>query len=261
MLVCVRKTQQETFVYQPLITVISLISATARREAVSRQLNAQGLAYEIMDAVDKKTLSEHEKSRVVSHEYVLNTGRHATEGEIACFASHRKAWGLCVASAAPRVIMEDDFTLSASFSQAIEVANRYVDACGFIRFQSETRARKKKLAEASDHALWRYTKAPHSLAGYMLSPHSAAQLIKQSQQFSGPADVYTKMFWLHRQVMYGVTPYSVWDSDFSSASDIGVRPKAHKDLITRLRRPFRKLSHWRQRVAANRDIEDAKVSD
>ncbi len=108
--------------------------------------------------------------------------------------------------------------------------------------------------------MWRYTKAPHSLAGYLLSPRAAARLIEHSEQFLGPADVYTKMFWQHRQVMYGVTPYSVWDSDFSAASDIGARPKAHKDWLTRLRRPIRKISHWRQRVVANRAIPDADPS-
>ncbi len=95
----------------------------------------------------------------------------------------------------------------------------------------------------------------------MLSPYSASQLIEHSEEFSGPADVFTKMFWLHGQVMYGITPYSVWHSDFSSASDIGARPKAKKDLVTRLRRPLRKLSHFRQRVSANRTIEDAKIGD
>ncbi len=245
----------------PPITVISLTSATARRDAVTAQLSAQDLVFEFMDAVDKKTLSDKEKARVVPQEYVLNTGRSATDGEIACFASHRKAWGLCVESAAPMVIMEDDFTLSGNFSTAIQVASKYAEPCGFIRFQSETRAKKKKLADAGDHAVWRYTKAPHSLAGYLLSPRAAANLIKHSERFLGPADVYTKMFWQHRQVMYGVTPYSVWDSEFSAASDIGARPKAQKDLLTRLGRPIRKLSHWRQRVAANLVIPDADINE
>lgn len=240
----------------PPIIVISLARATQRREAVARQLGAQNLPFDFMDAVDKNTLDAAERNRVVTGEYVLNTGRHATDGEIACFASHRKAWGRCVESGAAMVIMEDDFTLSANFAEAIEVASRYINGCGFIRFQSETRALKKQFASDGSHTVWRYTKAPHSLAGYMLSPHAAAALIEHSEQFVGPADVYTKMFWLHRQVMYGVSPYSVWDSEFSSASDIGTRPKAHKDLLTRLRRPLRKLSHWRQRVLANRTIPD-----
>ncbi|MFK8031075.1 MAG: glycosyltransferase family 25 protein [Gammaproteobacteria bacterium] len=241
----------------PPIVVISLARATERRQAVTAHLGAQQLPFEFMDAIDKRTLSDVERERVVANEYVLNTGREATDGEIACFASHRKAWGLCAQSGAAMVIMEDDFTLATNFSDAIAVASRCIDACGFIRFQSETRAQKKKFKEDGEHTVWRYTKAPHSLAGYMLLPRAAEALIQHSEEFIGPADVYTKMFWLHRQVMYGVSPYSVWDSDFSSASDIGARPKAQKDLLTRLLRPIRKLSHWRQRVVANRAISDA----
>ncbi len=240
----------------PPIIVISLTTATDRRASVAAQLGKLQLDFEFMNAIDKKTLSARERDRVVSKEYVLNTGRQATDGEIACFASHRKAWGLCVASGAPMVIMEDDFTLTDNFPAAVKVAGEYAEACGFIRFQSETRAKKRKLVDAADHGIWRYTKAPHSLAGYLLAPHAAAQLIDSSEQFLGPADVFTKMFWQHRQVMYGVAPYSVWDSEFSAASDIGARPKADKGLITRLRRPLRKMSHWCQRVAANRAIPD-----
>ncbi|MEM7083929.1 MAG: glycosyltransferase family 25 protein [Pseudomonadota bacterium] len=245
----------------PPILVISLAHAVERRAAVSRQLGAQNLPFSFMDAIDKRSLSDEERGRVEEKEYVLNTGRLATDGEIACFASHRKAWRQCVDSGAPLVIMEDDFTLSANFSAAIDAANACIEACGFIRFQSETRARKKPLREIQQHTLWRYTKAPHSLAGYMLSPASAAALLHNSRRFFGPADVYTKMFWLHRQVMYGVTPYSVWDSEFSGDSHIGARPKAQKDWLTRLRRPLRKLRHWQLRRQANRTLAAATFSD
>jgi len=216
-----------------------LTDAAARRKQADVQLKMHGLNYEFLNAVQKKELTIAQIQSCDKSQFILNTGREPTKGEIACFASHKKAWKLCVTCMHPIVIMEDDFLLLNGFKQSLSTAEKHIEKLGYIRLQTETRAKKNKLLVDGEFTMWRYTKAPHSMACYVVSPQAASILLEASKRMIAPSDVYLKMFWLHGQLIYGLSPYTVAISELHADSHIGERKKTCKNLTMR----FTRLRH------------------
>ena len=226
-------------------------------------MDALGIDFEFYDAIpacEIDRLKPFEACR--ESEWVLNTGREVTPGEIACFASHRAMWQRCVDLDEPVVIMEDDFFLMDGFDDALQQLATNVEELGFIRLQTETRARAKFLRKSGDFTLSRYLKAPHSMMCYGVSPGAAKKLIAGSGCVDAPVDVYVKRFWVHGQLLFGLAPYTVTESDLSSNTDICGRVKCNKSLLVRTRRSLHRLADWvrRQRfnVAVDQVTDDRK---
>ena len=237
------------------IFVISLPDATARRERAARQLGELGLAFEFFDAMrGEQVIAEGYFERCDEQEWLLNTGHPMSLGEVGCFASHRSMWQKCVALGEPLMIMEDDFQLLPGFADAVaQVAETIADR-GFIRLQSETRARKQRVAERGDFTLWRYTKVPHSCMCNSLTPEVAQKLIEQTRAIYEPVDVFIKKFWVHRQPIYGLTPYTVTESTLSQQTYILHREKVPKGFGRSTRRFLRKCSWEFKRIRAARRL-------
>lgn len=212
------------------VFVISLEDAEKRRAQVESQMRWAGIEFSFFDALSGDDGFEPHFEAYDQRQYILRTGRVATPGEIGCFASHRALWKRCVALGTPVMIMEDDCRLRDLFPEAFRETRRLVGHYGFIRLQTESRAESRKVGDAGRFSLHRYTKAPHSLACYALTPRVASALVATSSTLSAPADVFVKRFWDHGQQLYGLQPYAVLESALSERSHIGARPKADKSL-------------------------------
>ena len=134
-----------------------------------------------------------------------------------------------------------------------------VSECGFIRLQSETRARKQQVATRGDYALWRYTRVPHSCMCNSLTPDTAHRLVEQTRTIYEPVDVFIKKFWEHGQPIYGITPYTVTESDLSQATFIPHRDKARKSLRVSSTRFLRKCGWEVKRLRAARQMTKAGI--
>ena len=234
------------------IFVISLMSATCRRQNARRQMDALGIDFEFFDAFPASELDTLKPFQACHEsEWVLNTGREVTPGEIACFASHRAMWQRCVELDEPIVIMEDDFFLKDGFKDALPQLASNVAELGFIRLQDETRARAKFLRRSGRFTLSRYLKAPHSMMCYGLSPQAAERLIEGSGCVDAPVDVYVKRFWVHGQPLFGLSPYTVTESELSSDTAIKGRVKCSKHPLVRVRRSLHRLAEWFRRQRFN----------
>lgn len=223
------------------IHVITLPDAVARQRQATSQLADAGLEFLLFPAVVGQEAVKASAGKVQEHKFLLTTGRQITPGEIGCFSSHRQLWELCVQVGEPVLVMEDDFQLSADFPAALALLEQKIADYGFIRLQTERRANKKLVETHDRFKLWRYTKAPNSAMCYGLSPAAAARLLAHADSITAPVDVYMKRFWEHGQEMYGITPYTVTESELSSASQIAGRSKAKKGLATRLHRTYGRL--------------------
>jgi glycosyl transferase family 25 len=124
--------------------------------------------------------------------------------------------------------------------------------CGFIRLQSETRARKQRVAARGDYTLWRYTKVPHSTMCNAISPEVARDFAEQTRSIYEPVDVFIKKFWEHGQPIYGITPYTVTESALSQQTHIPHREKVPKGLGRSTRRFLRKCGWEVKRIRAAR---------
>jgi len=233
------------------VFVISLQDSTSRRANASAQLDRAGIPFEFFDAVRGDTALQQYFSGYDEIEFVLNTGRYVTPGEIGCYASHLAMWRKCTELDEAIMIMEDDFLLDERFADAFEVVATRTADLGYLRLQSETKGKKRLLEKLETFQLWRYTRYPHSAMCYGIAPSVAKTFISSSSVLTAPIDVHVKKFWEHGHLMYGLTPYTVTESEASSQSTIRSRDKAKKPLLIRLRRVLRKLNWFVQRVRFN----------
>ncbi|HEX5787854.1 MAG TPA: glycosyltransferase family 25 protein [Woeseiaceae bacterium] len=234
------------------IFVITLSDSVARQQHAAGQLQAEALAFSFFPAVPGAEAMRSPEYRVSERNFLLSTGRKVTPGEVGCFASHKLLWKLCVQLDEPILVMEDDFQLAAEFPGALRALESHVGECGFIRLQSERRARKRQVRTLGRFTLWRYTKAPNSAMCYGLSPLAARKLLAHADRIGAPVDVYMKRAWRHGQRMYGITPYTVSESALSEVTQIVGRAKARKSVTTRLSRTLARTREWLARVRFNR---------
>jgi glycosyl transferase family 25 len=233
------------------IFVISLPDATERRERAAGQLDELGLHYEFFDAWrGEQVMAEGYFEHCDEEEWLLNTGHPMSLGEVGCFASHRSVWQKCVELGEPLMIMEDDFQLLPGFAGAVEQVARNISEYGFIRLQSETRARKQRIATRGDYTLWRYTKVPHSCMCNSLTPEVAQSLVEQTRAIYEPVDVFIKKYWAHGVPIFGLTPYTVTESTLSRQTYILHREKVPKGFGRSTRRFLRKCGWEAKRMRA-----------
>ena len=241
------------------IVVISLPDAAERRERAARQLGELGLAFEFFDAMrGEQVMADRYFEHCDEEEWLLNTGHPMSPGEVGCFASHRSMWQKCVELGEPLMIMEDDFQLLPGFAAAVEKVAENISEYGFIRLQSETRAKKQRVAMLGDQTLWRYTKVPHSSMCNSITPEVAQNLIEQTRAIYEPVDVFVKKFWLHGQPIYGITPYTVTESTLSKETYILHREKVPKGMSCSTRRFLRRCGWEMKRIRAARRMAETR---
>ncbi len=232
------------------IYVINMAEHDDRRRSSKEKLEAEELEFEFFEAIAGReafgAFAEYDVE-----EFLLNTGRPITIGEVGCFASHRALWKRCAQLAEPVLIMEDDFDLLEGFAAAVREALRLATALGFIRLQTDLRARRIPLLDAGGFVASRFTKAPHSTMAYAISPETAKRFLAATERFDAPVDVFIKKFWEHGQPLHSLTPYTVAPSVLSAETTIDGRIKEGGDVRLSARRLLRKGRWYWQRWLFN----------
>ncbi len=224
------------------IRVISLKSATSRRQNIARQFAKVGVPFGFFDAVTPQKAPAH-----IDHydrfEFRVNCGREATDTEIACYASHLMLWRQCAASGVPYLILEDDAELSASFQAGLLVVSSQIHRLGFVRVSlPEVRAsvRLKRLGPFEIHLCRR---APLLALGYAISPTVASRLARLGATVEEPVDKFLQRFWRFDVPVYATQPPFVRLSSLARESEIGPRVKPSVDTATWFLRAMRKSSN------------------
>ena len=92
-----------------LTLVINLDRATDRRERIAAQLEALGLPWTRLPAVDARQLSDTQRAALDTAAYHRKHGMATLLGELGCYLSHLEAMHIFLAStAAYALILEDD---------------------------------------------------------------------------------------------------------------------------------------------------------
>jgi glycosyl transferase family 25 len=234
------------------VFVISLCDAAERRRRASEELDAAGIEFRFFDAVTPREVHESGEFRHIDEEaFLVNTGRYCVPAEIACFASHRRLWQHCVDLDMPIAILEDDFKLRGNFAGALRAAGPLTEENGFLRLQTDLRARKIAVAGSGDFTLARFTYPPHGLMGYCISPAAARVFVAASSLVDAPVDVFVMRYWQHGKPMFALLPYSLEPSALSRKTTIPGRNKARKPLGIALLRFARKIRGHCLRIAWN----------
>jgi glycosyl transferase, family 25 len=195
----------------PPIYVINMARDTARMDSMAKQLSAQGLAFERVEAVVGRELTaEQWRANFSPFWYGLLQGRKITNAELGCSLSHRKIWQMMIDRGQDwAVIFEDDAELRPQFSKqlsAIEHATRDFDMMHLYAFR-EPDIRHR---ESNDSAfkVMRYSGPHGSTAAYALRLSGARKLMRIGRVWTAP-DKWTWLSAVTGLKCCGIMPYPV----------------------------------------------------
>jgi glycosyl transferase family 25 len=241
------------------VHVINLEASADRRAYLSAQLDRLGVDYSIFKAIEPPQAREWFE-RYDEKRYLLNTGRTASRGEIACFGSHAALWSKAVTTGEPLVVLEDDVELLPTFPRALAETARLIETYGFIRLADDGPSRHVRtipMETAGEFSVVRYTRYPFGSMGYAISPRAAAAFLAHSTVVAGPPDLFIKKFWEHRQALYGLWPASVSTNKFGETPVIEPRAKAKLRPNLRIGRVMSKLADSIARAAFNASLSQS----
>ena len=227
------------------IYVINLASSTQRMQAISEHLHGLGLAFERVEAVRGKDLSEPELADLYSpqanHQRFY---RPLSAGEIGCYASHLNLWRAMVDEGVPlALVLEDDMELDAhmpALLQAMEAvdAPKDWDMVKLVGMRPAEAARRWPLMEGFD---WVDCKRlPSQTGAYVIRLSGAAKLARRAAPFSRPIDVELRHHWEFDLKVLALSPYPAREAPTAQLTTIGF--SRHLSAGQRLRK-------WRYQAA------------
>jgi glycosyl transferase family 25 len=107
--------------------VINLPHATERRAHIERELAAQGLEHEFIEAVDGAALTSAEREELIDEAAVARHPDWLTPGMVGNALSHLRAWEAVARSGdACGLVLEDDAALSPRFAELLAAVERNI---------------------------------------------------------------------------------------------------------------------------------------
>lgn len=163
-----------------LILLINLERRPDRLAFMAAQLDALGLPFERIDAVDGRAIDLGPPTKLV------------TGVERACGLSHRKAWRRLLESGAERcLVLEDDILLSPELPAFLAEGTHFPPGADILRL--ETRRARTHMGPGtrlgrSRFRAHRILSTHHGCGGYMLTRAFAARAARDLTQFAEPVD-------------------------------------------------------------------------
>jgi glycosyl transferase, family 25 len=196
----------------PPICVLNMKRSVERRKRITAHLDGLGLPFELIEAVDGRTLSPRDQAAVYSsREALIHTGRELTPGEIGCSLSHLAVYRKMIDEGWDEVvILEDDAVVDPAFIEILSqrgslprdwdlvllCQNRPVYS--FWGGQRLGRFRCSKLASVS-----------LSTAGYLIRRSGGQKLLAHGTPVRVPADYLTGGTIRAGVRLYGINPACV----------------------------------------------------
>ncbi len=205
------------------VLVINLLRSPERLAHVRAGLDAQEVAFERLDAIDGKTLSDDTINTF--YDQAQNTQKHhkvLAKGEIACYLSHRKAWQHIVDNQLPyALVLEDDVNITGDVRKALDAINTLPAEWDLIKLAGYKDYTRKTIAAVpvQSFELVVQAKTMSGCAAQVISLQGAKKLLKSTQRFYRPVDVDLQYFWEHDLFVYSLLPYC-FSQNMDMESDI-----------------------------------------
>lgn len=238
--------------------VISLQSATQRRQHIQTCFSEHNIEYQLFDAVEPEQ-AELEIKHIDQKRCLLNTGRLLSAAERACFASHKRLWRLCVAMNKAIIILEDDVTPTEHFTIGQALLPAWCASYGYVRLSTGKARAQTILEEAAPYSLAVMTRCPYSTAAYAISPTAAQTLLNACDTVCGPVDVFIKQFWEHGQAIHRIEPDLFTLSEHAWQPTIEDRQASGLSQSARLHRQLFKWGQYARREWFNWSRQPASI--
>ncbi|MFC3074071.1 glycosyltransferase family 25 protein [Shinella pollutisoli] len=189
------------------IYVINLDRVPARLAESRARLDAAGLAFRRVRAVDGRMLTEDQLRRVGAPRPRF-AKRPVTPAEVACFLSHRKAWAEIAAGDAPvAVVLEDDFVLEPGAARILERLARLPCTWDMLKLYSDgARPMVEAVPLAGGYRIGTPLVLPPTTVAYAITRPAARALTALPPSIAWPIDLYLKRWWEHGASIKVVEP-------------------------------------------------------
>lgn len=202
--------------------VINLDRSPERMEGISKNLDALGIPFERVAAVDGSKLTEQE----IAEHYceALNKTLHyrpMKAGEVACYLSHRKVCQQILDSGLDyALVLEDDAELVPGSREFVEKAAASHQHWDIVKLYEGPNAKKAidALKVTEQFSLTVTAKVPSGTVAQIISREGARKILAMSERFGRPIDQDIRHWWLHDLRVLGVSPTLV--SHVGEESDI-----------------------------------------
>lgn len=184
------------------ILVINLARSTERREGMRRQLEALGLDFEFVAAVDGRDFDVQAHPAYDSARRRRAFGRDLNGGELGCLLSHRAIFQRMVDEGLEQVlVLEDDVVLGADFLDvmpSILAASAHYDIVRFLSAAKIARLRQRKVWPlAKGYCLARLETTPGGAYAYLITRRAAGKLLSRMARNWLPVDTLMGRAWEH----------------------------------------------------------------
>ncbi|MET2852556.1 glycosyltransferase family 25 protein [Vibrio owensii] len=189
------------------VIVISLKRSIERRERIKEQLGQAGIEFSFLDAVDAEETnfpySERRNDRLTRKRF----GYKLVDSEVACFASHFKAWSAALELNEPLLVLEDNCDLSTEFFEYYQHLPEIAAGFDFLKLCATSPKKFKNIKEVDSKVkIIRYYRRTCGIMGYIISPKAAQSFIQNATQFIEPVDDYMEKPHKHGIFTYCLKP-------------------------------------------------------
>lgn len=237
------------------VWVLNLERDSEKRFFMQQQLEELAIDYELINAVDKETLTPEDLQRYSAQNALKSIGRELSRGEIGCALSHAKMWERIVKERHPEVlILEDDVRIGRSLAAVL--ANRHRFPADYELINLSTDAPQVPFGDyiTDIYRVSNHQRDALSTLAYMITRKGAGKLLDKVYPIRWPADELTARTYITGLVSYGIYPkVAVIGDDFESGiwknetvPKLGLVPRAKN-----VRHVFRT---WRQSLQLIGDI-------
>lgn len=193
------------------VFLINLKSSKQRLFNSQQLLEAAGVDFERIDAVNGSQLSDS----TIDSVYQFNRGadyyKKLSKGEIGCYLSHQKAWQRIVEERLDfAVILEDDFAQCSNLGKSIEGLQTLDCSWDYIKLAEHSRKRKVVFEWVQNQLkLCVYNKVPARTLAQAVSLQGAKKLLQHSRQIKRPIDIDLQYWWDKDITVFGLSKVPV----------------------------------------------------
>lgn len=237
------------------VLLINLDRAEDRLRQAAAQLEALGIRFERLSAVDGRMMSEAELARAAPWDRAAFF-KPLSAGELGCYLSHLAALRRIVDAGWPRaLVLEDDFVLQPGFSARLrEILTAPGPVPPLVKLEGVRHGGLIVRQLPSGSLLLRNRRPPSRTIAQLWSRDGARAFLAKSSRPRRPVDVEIKHWWETGVEVLHVSPPLVVDGDATGAgSTIG--PRSPRGLASRFTKAWYRLrfflrsvtSDWRRR--------------
>ena len=218
------------------VFVINLERSKDRMRFMKQQLDAQGIPFEQISAVDGRLLTDDEIQQATEKPSFPRFYASLSTGEIGCYLSHRLAWQRIIDKELDwALILEDDVELQPGFFDLVKQTMEE-GTTPFLHLDPRQRELGKQIRKiGKGHALFHTPTCPLRACAYALTNQQSQTLCDKIQATDRPVDTRLQMAaWQGDLVVHALHPLIVRQlTQTELPSDI--RPRKESPL-KRLRR-------------------------